>query len=114
VKSKTNSGERDMAFIRIAYKTKKAGFDYVDGNLLEALITQDEISHFYRPSEKRWISTKFDAVREGREEGYQGPERRRDQKNIRLPVPEEKPISNTEVDSTNWLESLWQHIETSE
>jgi hypothetical protein len=103
-----------MAFIRIAYKTKKAGFDYVDGNLLETLITQDEISHFYRPSEKRWVSAKFDAVRGGRKDGYQGPERRRNQKYLGSDIrEEEKPVSNTEVDSTNWLESLWQHIETS-
>jgi hypothetical protein len=62
-----------MAFIRVAYKTKKAGFDYVDGNLLETLIIQDEIRHFFRPSDKRWVSAKFDAVREGRKDGYQAP-----------------------------------------
>jgi hypothetical protein len=112
-KNKTNFCERDMTFIRVAYKTKKAGFDYVDGNLLETLISQDEASHFFRPSEKRWVSAKFDAVREGRGEGYQGLERRRNQKNIRFSDPGKNPNSNTGVHSTNWLESLWRHIETS-
>ena len=52
-----------MAYIRVAYRTKDSDFDYVPGNRLNALISRGEISHFFRPAEKRWVSIKFDAVR---------------------------------------------------
>ena len=63
-----------MPHIRVIYKTGK--FDYVSGDLLESLIKLDEINHFYRASEKRWINIKLDPIRGG---GgcYLGPGRRR-------------------------------------
>ena len=103
-----------MAYIRVVYKTRKSVFDYVDTNLLDTLISQDEISHFYRSSEKRWVSTRFDAVREERKDWYQGAERRRKQSFLGSEAQEqEKAISNTEKGCPNWLEGLWKHIETS-
>jgi hypothetical protein len=64
-----------MAYIRVIYRTRKKNFDYVPGHLLDALIKNDEITHFYRPSERRWIDVKFDVIRTT-EEGYKGPRRR--------------------------------------
>ena len=50
-----------MPHIRVINKTGK--FDYVSGDLLDSLIKLDEITHFYRASEKRWINIKFDPIR---------------------------------------------------
>jgi hypothetical protein len=90
--------ERRMAYIRVAYKTKDIDFDYVPGNRLDTLIAQDEITHFFRPAEKRWVSVKFDAVRGAGGDGYQGPERRGNDNTIRAA-------------GKDWLESLWRQIE---
>jgi hypothetical protein len=101
-----------MPYIRVIYKTKEFGFDYVSGHRLESLITQDEITHFYRPSEKRWISIKFDPVR-GRGGRYQGPERRRIVNSpISRPQKDDKGLYNAEGHCTNWLEGLWRDIES--
>ena len=101
-----------MAYIRVAYKTKDGDFDYVPGNRLETLIAQDEISHFFRPAEKRWVSIKFDAVREGGGDCYRGPERRRSGNNHQPTGQEcESPVLSEAADSTNWLKSLWRQIE---
>ena len=103
-----------MAYIRVAYKTEDVDFDYVPGNRLETLIAQDEISHFFRPAEKRWVSIKFDAVRgEGGDE-YQGPERRRNDNPLRAAGKEaENHPSCEETSGKDWLEGLWRLIETS-
>ncbi len=91
-----------MPYIRVVYKTREYGFDYVSGDRLDGLITQDEITHFYRPSEQRWISIKFDPVR-GKGGCYKGPERRRI---INIATsPRQKD------DRGLWLEGLWQDIE---
>ena len=87
-----------MAYIRIIYKAKNFDFDYIPANCLPTLIAQDEISHFFRPAEKRWVSIKFDAVRGEGGDGYQGPERRRNDHTIRAA-------------GKDWLESLWRQIE---
>lgn len=101
-----------MPYIRVIYGTKKEGFDYVSGGLLDALITQDEITHFFRPSEKRWISIKFDPVR-GKGGWYQGPERRRtDDRPKSQGRKEGKEINTAEATCTNWLEGLWRDIES--
>ncbi len=98
-----------MAYIRVLYRTKERDFDYIPGNLLDSMITLDEISHFYRPSEKRWISIKFDALRGAGGQGdYQGPERR----NLGFETKERETQQRNEQDR-NWLERLWRHIETS-
>ena len=65
-----------MAYIRVIYRTKKNHFDYVSGDLLDTLIKKDEITHFYRPSEKKWVDVKCDLIRAAGEP-YQGPRRRR-------------------------------------
>ncbi len=91
-----------MAYIRVIYKEK--GFDYIPASLLDALIGLDQITHFYRPSEKRWISIKFDAVR-GPGGWYTGPERRREQI-----TPESMRQKAGAGRSPDWMESLWRHI----
>lgn len=92
-------------YIRVVYRKK--GFDYVPGDLLEALIALDEITHFYRPAENRWISIKLDPIR-GVGGSYQGPERRSGGKN-----PEAMGEKAGEGCAPLWLESLWRHIGTS-
>jgi hypothetical protein len=52
-----------MPLIRVVYRAGEYAFDYVTSDLLDSLITQDEISHFYRPSESRWIDIRIDPVR---------------------------------------------------
>ena len=102
-----------MAYIRVVYKTKECPFDYIPRNLLNLLIAQDEISHFYRPSERRWISTRFDAVREGAAP-WDGPERRTNVSALRLADREGKEVpSSMDVNPASWLESLWRFVENS-
>ena len=102
-----------MACIRVVYKTKDCDFDYVNENWLETMILREEISHFYRPSEEKWISIKFDSVREGREGPYPGPERRRNGKCLGLNrhkmdgvFPKRRGLQRT------WMESMWRAIES--
>jgi len=103
-----------MAYIRVAYKTKDGNFDYVPGNRLDTLIAQDEISHFFRPEEKRWVSIKFDAVRGEGGDADQGPERRRNDNPLRAAGKEaENYPSSEEAPDKDWLEGLWRQIETS-
>jgi len=64
-----------MAYIRVVYRTERCGFDYVSGRRLDILILADEITHFYRPAEKRWINIRLDPVR-GSGGLYEGLERR--------------------------------------
>ena len=102
-----------MAYIRVVYKTKECPFDYIPRNLLNLLIAQDEISHFYRPSEKRWVSTRFDAVRQG-VAPWDGPERRINVSALRWVDRKGKEIpSNVNGNPASWLESLWRVIENS-
>jgi len=100
-----------MPYIRVIYKTKD-GFDYVSGDLLEVLIREDAITHFFRPSEKRWISVKFDHIRRGGS-WYQGPERRStDLKAQSQEQKEDKEPHISKAQPTNWLEGLWRDIES--
>jgi hypothetical protein len=65
-----------MPPIRVIYKTGNS--DYVSGGFLDSLIKLDEITHFYRASENRWINIKLDPIRGGGGGGrYPGPGRRR-------------------------------------
>ncbi len=91
-----------MGYIRVIYKEK--GFDYIPASLLGELIGLDQITHFYRPSEKRWISIKFDAVR-GSGGWYTGPERRTEQS--KTESMQQKAGASRAPD---WMESLWRHI----
>ena len=97
-----------MAYIRVVYRKERyCGFDYVFSERIDTLIKGDEITHFYRPAEKRWISIKFDPVR-GSGGLYQGPERR----GI-INRPEER-VQKTGKDkrngSSSWLIGLYRDI----
>jgi hypothetical protein len=101
-----------MAYIRVVYKTKDCNFDYVRENRLETMILREEISHFYRPSERQWIRIKFDAVREGGEEMYPGPERRKTGKSLGVESQKKEGIfPKGQGPQRIWLESLWPAIE---
>jgi len=63
-----------MPYIRVIYNTSR--FDYVSEDLLDSLILLDQITHFYRPSENRWINIRIDPVRR-RGGCYQGLDRRK-------------------------------------
>jgi hypothetical protein len=97
-----------MPLIRVVYRAKEYFFDYVPSDLLESLITQDQITHFYRLSEERWVSIRLDPVR-GSGGGYQGPERRRTEPKPNLNI--EKGCLHAEARGSIWLEGLWRLIE---
>ncbi len=102
-----------MAYIRVVYKTKECSFDYIPPDLLPRLIARDQISHFYRPSERRWVSARFDAVRK-KAAPWEGPERRRNVSAFSsVDCEAEKAPSNADVHPAVWLESLWRFIENS-
>ena len=103
-----------MAYIRVAYRAKNRDFDYVPGNQLDTLIARHEISHFFRPAEKRWVSVKFDAVRGDGGGPYQGPERRRNDDWVpAVDRNAENSSPNIEPSGKDWLERLWRQIENS-
>ncbi len=98
-----------MPLIRIVYRANKYGFDYVTGGQLDTLIALDGITHFYRPSERRWINIRLDPVR-GNGGEYQGPERRG--KNDKPASIGEKRRLNSGRRCSDWLEGLWQEVES--
>lgn len=98
-----------MPLIRVVYRASEYGFDYVTSDLLDTLITQDEITHFYRPSEGRWINIKIDKVR-GSGGGYQGPERRVVVNKLKYMA--EKGRLNSGGHCSDWLERLWREVES--
>jgi hypothetical protein len=63
-----------MAYIRVKYQSNT--FDYIPDNLLDTLITLNEITHFYRACDKKWVVLGLDAIRK-KETDYHAPERRR-------------------------------------
>jgi len=91
-----------MPYIRVVYRKK--GFDYIPAYLLNVLIRLDEVTHFYRPSEKRWISIRFDWVR-GTGGLYTGPERRSGAKKT-----EPGGEKGGEGRAAHWLDQLWRQI----
>jgi hypothetical protein len=92
-----------MAYIRVIYKARRYKFDFVSSNQLDQLIARDEITHFYRPSEKRWVNVKLDPVRR-RGGWYQGSERRRANDRVKSKERKGSPKGY-------WIEGLWQDIE---
>jgi hypothetical protein len=60
--------------LRVKFDDEK--FDYVSSQAIDDLIAQKQITMFYRPSEKRWISIGIDPVRRKSGVFYIGPERR--------------------------------------
>ncbi len=91
-----------MSLLRVIYRIEEHHFDYVSSEVLDTLIVREEISHFYRPSEKRWINVRLDFIR-GTGGKYNGPERRR------LAVPKEK--TSSKEDYPRWLERLCRYLE---
>jgi hypothetical protein len=57
-------------------KYQKGTHAFVDDYLLNSLIRGEQITHFYRPSERRWVVIKVDPVRKGAGP-HPGRERRR-------------------------------------
>jgi hypothetical protein len=98
-----------MPLIRVVYSIGRCDFDYVTRELLDTLIRQDIITHFYRPSEGRWINIRLDPVR-GRGGGYKGPERR-GKDNRAKPIGKNRPL-NSEARRSDWLDGLWQDVES--
>jgi len=97
-----------MPLIRVVYRAGGYDFNYVTSDHLDTLITHDEITHFYRPSERRWINIKLDPLR-GSGDRYQGPERRG---TVNKPKSiGEKGRSNAEARGSDWLEGLWRLVE---
>ncbi len=66
-----------MAYIRVKYRSNT--FDYIPDHLLDTLITLNEITHFYRAGDKKWVVLGLDPVRK-KETNYHGPERRKPRK----------------------------------
>jgi hypothetical protein len=96
-----------MPLIRVVYGIGDYGFDYVTSDLLDSLIKKDEITHFYRPSEGRWINIKLDPVRSGGG-GYQGPERRgKDNRSKSFGKGRLKAVAG----GSDWLDGLWRLVE---
>ncbi len=97
-----------MPYIRVTYKTKKYDFDYVPTHQIAHLIAQDEITHFFRPSEKRWVNVRCDKIR-GSGGSYQGPERRMEN----APCLKEEQGFNGKTRDENWMEHLRSHFNNS-
>ena len=98
-----------MPLIRVIYRAAGCDFDYVTREVLDTLIVRDGITHFYRPSERRWVNIRLDPVR-GSGGRYQGPERRGMDKK---PKPaKKKGFLDARARCSDWLENLWQHVES--
>ncbi len=99
-----------MPYLRVIYRNQDNPFDYVSSEVLDTLIVREEISHFYRPSDKRWINVKLDFIR-GTGGKYDGPDRRR------LALPKEKigaekrSQAGAKENYPRWLERLCQYLE---
>ena len=97
-----------MPLIRVIFRAKEYNFDYISSDLLNMLIDQDEITHFFRPAEGRWINIRIDSVR-GSGGEYQGPERRGTVNNPK--AIEGKGRISEGASNSDWLEGLWRRIE---
>ena len=76
-----------MRHIEVKYQNGTHAF--VDDYLLKSMIHTKQITHFYRPSERRWVAIQVDPVRKGAGP-YPGSERRRTghcPEMIPLPLP---------------------------
>jgi hypothetical protein len=97
-----------MLLMRVVYRDKDHDFDYVTCDRLNMLIMHDEITHFFRPSERKWVNIRLDPVR-GNEAEYQGPERRGAVNNPKS--IEVKGRINEGASYSDWLEGLWRQVE---
>jgi hypothetical protein len=97
-----------MPLIRVFYRNEGHDFDYVTCAQLDTLIMQDEITHFFRPSERKWVNIRLDPVR-GSGGEYQGRERRG---TVNKPKSiEGKGLLNKGAPYSDWLEGLWRRVE---
>jgi hypothetical protein len=97
-----------MPLIRVVYRSENHDFDYVTCGWLDTLIMQDEITHFFRPSEKKWVNVRLDPVR-GSGGEYKGPERRGTANNPKS-IEGKEHISEG-APCSDWLEGLWRRVE---
>ncbi len=93
-----------MAYIRIAYRNKN--FDYVSTKELPRLLARREITHFYRPSEKRWVNVRCDDIR-GSGGSYEGTDRRTEDS----PERDEEKKPNLGKGDKDWLTDFWKIFE---
>ena len=100
-----------MAYIRVIYRNKNFNYDYVPAYMLDLQIKKEEISHFYRPSERTWTNVRLGPIR-GRGGWYDGPERRASQSKA-ISEEEEPGEKDGSVPSTDsdWLDHFWEKIE---
>ncbi len=98
-----------MAYIRVIYRKKASTFDYIPSRLLDLQIQRDEITHFYRPSERRWVNVHLDPTR-GKSGNYFGPERRGVSAGMKIV---EQKAEDKKQRPADWLERLWAQIEVS-
>jgi hypothetical protein len=96
-----------MAYIRVIYRNKNFNYDYVPDYMLDLHIKKDEITHFYRPSEKTWTNVRLGPIR-GRGGWYEGPERRATQS---FAKEEEQKLEENKINPSEWLDNLWEQIE---
>ena len=97
-----------MPYIRVTYRDREYDFDYVPTHQIASLIAQDEITHFFRRSEKRWVNVRCDKIR-GSGGFYHGPERRMENASSQ----KEEQEFNGKTRDENWMEGLWSHLENS-
>jgi hypothetical protein len=76
-KGQLSWARKDEIMRHIEVKYQNGTHAFVDDYLLDALIHSRQIQQFYRPSEKRWVTVRTDAVRSGTKNSYSGCERRR-------------------------------------
>jgi hypothetical protein len=97
-----------MAYIRVIYRKKASNFDYIPSHVLDLHIRRDDITHFYRPSEKRWVNVRLDPTR-GKGGSYRGHERRSVETGKK--AVEQRTEEKKTRQATDWLDSLWAQIE---
>ncbi len=96
-----------MTYIRVIYRNKDFDEDHIPSHLLESLIKKNAITHFYRPSEKRWVNVRIDPTREtGRL--YGDPDLRAAE-TIRMQG--KAKLEESHEAWSGWLEELWGYLE---
>ena len=82
-----------MRHIEVKYQNGTHAF--VDDYLLDSLIHTEQITHFYRPSERQWIKIGVDPIR--REEGpHPGRERRKTGHSLdMIPLPTDPALGGS-------------------
>ncbi len=95
-----------MPYLRVIYTRKQIPYDYVSSEVLDNLIMREEISHFYRPRERKWINVRVDLIR-GKGGQYEGPERRI----LALAKEQTAAALRTKGKGPKWIDTLCRVIE---